>query len=103
MTPSSLSMGTSAISALGAAFRRAILDPNTPTLIRDALFLLVAQLRDKLPLEKALAVNAAEAEAVLSAFTSSGPPQSLQLTDVEIPLDGSQATFEALPIQADNQ
>ena len=93
MTPSITLAGHS---SLGAAFRSALLDPNTPKILKDKLFLFIAQLRDSLPLEKALAVNAAEAEAVILAFVSPGSPESRPELDEDNQRDDSQQTFAEL-------
>lgn len=84
----------SPVSFLATAFKNALVDPNTPKPLRDKLFLFVAQLRDSLPIDKALAADAAEAEAVISAFAS--PVQFQQQLDAQSPPGDYQATSARL-------
>jgi hypothetical protein len=65
---------TLTLTSLALAVKETIQDLNTPKIIRDKLIRFAAELRDKLSLEKALAVDAAEAEAIILAFVSRPQP-----------------------------
>lgn len=79
----------SRIDTLASALGAVIKDPSIPSLLRDSLFLIAAQLRDKLPPDQARTVDAAEAEAVISSFVPVDPTQSPPRPDEEIPSDES--------------
>jgi hypothetical protein len=77
MVPEHSTSTACAITALALAVRSALQDTGTPKAIRDKLICFAAELRDRLSLDKAFSVDAAEAEAVILAFVETSPQPSL--------------------------
>jgi len=96
-------MVPSLIDALAIALGAVIASPETPDILRDSLFLCVAQIRDALSPEQKRAVDAAEVVAVIRSFASPpGSTLSHPTLDAEIQRDGFEPTSVELSKEVDS-